>query len=285
MSYTIQQIEKMNFYENIHTEEELIPIARQMIKLKKYEKALEILEAAIEKVIQKHNGDEIHIECALYYFHYADSIITKLMDEEDLFDNHYETETTHNIQDNPNDSNDEYEEGRSNAELPCDEEIAFENLAVAEKILLNQNDKSSQDLLANVYLKMGELEMCKSDFKKAIPYFEKALKIRKQMEDKFSRAIAEIYFNMGSIYDFDSNKCLLCYYKTKIIIEYHLKNMLKEVGDDIKINEDELDLEEINKDNIIFYKNLIMNENISEEAAELIDIINHIYTKVIYLLI
>jgi hypothetical protein len=211
-----------------------------------------------------------------------------LMDQDELLDVMLEEESeTNNIQEGRStdfknsDDKDDYEENKAES-MNNDEEIAFYNLALAEKILITQQDKNSLNLLANLYHKFGELEMCKSDFKEAILFFQKALDIRKNIEDKFSRAIAELYFNMGSIYDFDSNKCLLCYYKTKVIIEYHLKQELKEAGNQIVINESDLDLDSVDRNKIIFYKDALENENFSEEANELVDIINQIYTKVKY---
>jgi tetratricopeptide (TPR) repeat protein len=296
MSYTIQQIEEINFNQSSHQPEELIPMAKQMQKIKKHEKALEILEAAIKKIINKYNGDETHLECARYYYHYADCLISKLMDNPELFDNPQEAETTqpehnslNNIQEVKNKNDDQYSDDEEvdgeedNAEpVVCDEEIAFDNLAVAEKILKDQKDYISLDLLANVYLKMGELEMCKSNTQQAIEFYEQSLNIRSKI-DKFSRTCAELYFYIGGAYDFDMKKSLLSYYKTKVIMEYHLKNELKEAGEVIKINESDLILEELDRDKIVLYNELLQkcqNDNLSEDAAELIDILCELYVKV-----
>lgn len=131
--------------------------------------------------------------------------------------------------------------------------------------------------------------MCKSDFKAAASWYEKALSIRKKYDDKFSRVIAEIYFNLASVCDFDANKCLLSYYKTKIILEYHLKEGLKKNGmeslaDTIIINESDLDVEQTpKKQSIKFFKEAVENktgENIPEAVSELADVVSQVYQKV-----
>ena len=302
MNYTIQEIEKINFNENELNPEELLPMAKQMIKIKKHEKAFEIIESAIVKIKNKNNSNS-HIECAPYYYHYADALISKLMDQEELFANPDENniQNEHNSHNNiENKSITESDnEDESKTELPIsDEEVAFENLAAAEAILkdyFEENEKIENndlnkyyDIYANVYLKFGELEMCKSDFKTAIEFFEKSLEIRKKYEDKFSRAIAELYFNMGSIYDFDSKKCLLCYYKTKIILEHHLiENLeginLEIVKKEMQIKESYLNDESIEPEKVIIHTSILekfKDENLSEEALELKDILIQIYTKV-----
>jgi tetratricopeptide (TPR) repeat protein len=360
MSYTIQQIEQLNFDEFKEKPEDLISLAKQLVNIKKFEKAISILEKAIHLAKDKY-GKEDALECANFYYQYANAIIRKLTEGEELFGTNGEAEgdagtkeqtnvneeddikienvdvniekvkntstkgvnhINNNSADNENHNNynniecvkveehdeaehsddEEAEDGEEEeqAEAISDEQYAFENLAFAEEIyktyLSEYDDKPSEELsddvkkvysdYADIYYKYGELEMCKSDFPNAIEFFKKALEIRNKHQSKFSREIAELYWMMASVYDFDSRKCLLCYYKTKVILEYHLKQELNAnnlpQAEKIKINEDDLNLETIDQDKIIFYKDVIENlgENVSEEIAEFVDLISQIYLKV-----
>ncbi len=203
-----------------------------------------------------------------------------------------------------NDDNIEDEE----SEL-CDEDIALDNLLMAENIYkefladyleddLSKKDKEvSEDILkeifglAEVYLKMGDLETCKSDFPEAVEKYLKALKIRKQFDNKFSRCIAEIYFNLHKVYDFDTVKCFTCIVKARLIMEYHIKNKLSELGknnlcEHIEINESLLDLEDmdyktIKLKNKLYYENIeFSNESLPNNINDLVEIVKELDQKV-----
>jgi hypothetical protein len=335
MSYTIQQIEELNFDEFKDKPEELISLAKQLLNIKNFEKAITMLEKAILIAKDKFEKEDA-LECAKFYFHYADAIIRKLSEGDELFGTNDEgveipmttdkpeddikvenvdnqgnlgatTNDGHNnynnidekAQEDVEEEDDEDGQGEEQTEV-SDEQYAFENLAFAEKIYKNYlseyNNTPPEELsdeIKNVYLsyadifhKYGELEMCKSDFKSAADWFQKALDIRKKYQSKFSRAIAELYWNMATVFDFDSRKCLLCYYKTKVILEYHLKNELATnnhpMADKITINESDLDLEAINPDKVVFFKEVLeaCTECINEDIAELVDLLGVIYVKV-----
>jgi hypothetical protein len=339
MSYTIQQIEQLDFNEFKDKPEELITLAKQLMGIKKYESAISMLEKAINLAGEKYGEDKL--ECAKFYYSYADALVRKLSEGEELFGTAGESDKAevaddkpqkdheddikvenvdqnipktnghndyNNIEEEPKDevSEDdaeehEEEEEHEQAEAITDEQYAFENIAFAEKIykghLSQYDDKPVSELsdevkkiyidYADIFHKYGELEMCKSDFKAAAQYFQKALDIRNKYQSKFSRAIAELYWNMASVYDFDSKKCLLCYYKTKVILEYHLKQELSSDGyptqaDKIIVNEGDLDLETIELDKIVYFKDVIesLGENINDEIAELVDLLGIIYIKV-----
>jgi hypothetical protein len=342
MTTTIQELEKINPEIYKENPQELVKISKQLLNLKKFEKGIEIAEKAITYTIAKHDNDESNIECAKFYYHYADALIRKCMESDDLLamnmdgnenkdstpnvneingviqedknedkededinpieDNNVESTNTNNLQksniedilekqvhnssninhntslnlnlntnsnlnanslqqnnqeeDGPEICDENENEEKSDANnnetdnLPqddSDEQVALENLIFAEKIYKTYLEKydnedpqklkeNSPDIirlyldLSNVYQKFGDLEMCKSDFKSAIEFFNKSLEVRQKYDHKFSRAIAEIYFNMATAYDFDPRKCLLSYYKTKIIMEYHLKEELGKIG-------------------------------------------------------
>jgi hypothetical protein len=107
-------------------------------------------------------------------------------------------------------------------------EIAFYNLAVSEKILKEFLTKYEgfplQELpekvidyfldLSDIYLKFGELEQIKSDFKLACDFFNQSLELKKKYDDKHSRAVAEVYYMIAHAADFDAKLALVCFYKT-----------------------------------------------------------------------
>lgn len=138
---------------------------------------------------------------------------------------------------------------------------------------------------------MGDLETCKSDFQLAIEKYQKALKIRKEYDDKFSRIIAEIYFNMAKVYDFDAKKCMVSFLKARVIMEYHIKNKLIEAGktdlaDKINIDESILDKEEIDYKTVklkneLYYENQeFIKETLPGKILDLADIIKQLDVKV-----
>jgi hypothetical protein len=379
---TLQELENINYDSYSDKPEELVTIAKQFLNLKKFEKGIEILEKAIRFAVANNDNDETKLECAKFYYHYADALIRKCMESDEILAMPNEENVNESINEekeeecedekldlkvnslngndknnldnviigksngnnssnpyhksnieviiqqqkkNPNidNSGDEEEDndpdqGKNENEVDesnmheikeeSDENVAFENLFFAENIYKNYLEPYNKEDpgklktenptiirnyfdLSNVYQKFGELEMCKSDFKSAIDYFTKALEIRTKHDNKFSRAIAELYFNMATAFDFDSKKCLLSFYKTKIIMEYHLKeelNNLKQnsIGDKIIIREDDLESEEIKMFNLFTNRNVIdkiaINENLmkNEEIEELYGIITELNMKI-----
>ncbi len=329
---SLQELEKINAEEYKENPSELIKIAKNFLNLKKFEKGIELLEQAIHFAIEKNNKDETNIECAKFYYHYADALIRKCMESDEILaipeaDVAQEPQEQSNIQTNNIQSvqkikevEEEEEEGENPAQEDDDEEkeevvqddsdeqVALENLLFAEKIYktyLNPYEtKKKEDLsdevikiffeLGAVYHKFGELEMCKSDFKSAVDFFIKSLEIRNKFDFKFSRAIAELYFNMASAFDFDSKKCLLCYYKTKIIMEYHLQQELikinfNKLADLIIISDSDMELETIkitdpclklNRE-IMNHPDLINDQMMkNEEIEELTSIIQELNIKI-----
>ena len=126
-------------------------------------------------------------------------------------------------------------------EPQCENEIALYNLDIANEMYIDYldeyDDVSVKKLskstikvyleLADNYLSYGELEQAQSDFKKASEYFKKAAKIREKYDTKMSRSLAEVYFKLASVLDFDVKSAMLYFYKTKVIMEYHLNELVK----------------------------------------------------------
>ena len=144
--------------------------------------------------------------------------------------------------------------------------------------------------LADNYLSYGELEQAQSDFKKASEYFKKAAKIREKYDTKMSRSLAEVYFKLASVLDFDVKSAMLYFYKTKVIMEYHLNELVKKekISSEIIIDEKALEIESIDRKD----KRLLLNQKIvqSEEFKEkfkdkedienIIEVLNELYMKI-----
>ncbi len=83
---SIQELENLNAENYKDNPEVLIDLSEELIFNKKFEKAIELREKAIKFSIEK-NGNERDIKSAPFYVHYADSLIIKLMETQDLFNN------------------------------------------------------------------------------------------------------------------------------------------------------------------------------------------------------
>ena len=138
---------------------------------------------------------------------------------------------------------------------------------------------------------MGDLETCKSDFPGAVEKYLRALKIRKQFDNKFSRCIAEIYFNLHKVFDYDANKCFGCLVKARLIMEYHIKNKLEELGkknlsDQIQLDETILDLDDIDykntkmKNKLYYENNEFLDGKIPNNILDLVEIVKELDLKV-----
>ena len=187
-------------------------------------------------------------------------------------------------------------------EADDDEEIVFLNLSVADKIYsrnlekynsfpANEISEEVKNLFfdrSNNLLCLGELEMHKSDFQAAVEYFLQALEIIKKYANKNSREEAEIYFLLAGANDYDIKKSLVYYYKTKLLMEYHLKIELnklsfhKQESWEEKIDEIKLDFEEIDEKKIVLDKKLIQAAfGDNQQVSDLRDILTELYEKVI----
>jgi len=89
---SIQELENLNADTYKETPEVLIDLSEELLFNKKYEKAIELREKAIKFSIEKNNGNEKDIKCAPFYVHYGDSLIIKIMETQDLFNNPGENE-------------------------------------------------------------------------------------------------------------------------------------------------------------------------------------------------
>jgi hypothetical protein len=81
---SIQELENLDAEKYKENPEELIDLSEELLFNKKYEKAIQLREKAIKYSIEK-NGNEKHIKCAPFYVHYADALVIKIMETQDLF--------------------------------------------------------------------------------------------------------------------------------------------------------------------------------------------------------
>lgn len=88
---SIQEIENINPDTLKDTPDILITYSEELLINKKYEKAIEFREKAIKFSIEKFGGEN-NIKCAPFYVSYADALIIKIMETQDLFNNNLEKE-------------------------------------------------------------------------------------------------------------------------------------------------------------------------------------------------
>ena len=84
---SIQELESINLKDYKNKPEELIQMGKDLLKARRFEKSIEVFEEALKQGIVKHNNDEFSIECAKYYYYYADALIYKLQESGDIFQN------------------------------------------------------------------------------------------------------------------------------------------------------------------------------------------------------
>ena len=129
--------------------------------------------------------------------------------------------------------------------------------------------------LSDIYLKFGELEQIKSSYEVAYYFFVKSLDLLKLYDDPQSRAVAEVYYMMANVADFDPKKAATCFYKTYLIMKKFLK---KEFNEDFEVN---IDFESVNKNDIrLDTELLIVKQDDKESVIELKEIMKELKQKV-----
>ena len=244
----------------------LIPLAQEYINNKQYDTSISILETAISYAIDIYKH-KTHINLAQYYSKYAEALIYKVMDSDDLFKQQSPMNNTN------------------------DEQVIVTYLTLAEDIyndyIINHNEECYYNQLADVYKLYGEYQKAFSDFVKASEYYQKAINIRiSKLHDRHSRILAEMYFHKASVLDFNAKECLLFYYKTLKILEYHLSLNVNGSVSGLNVNDDcDCELSEIDVCDEKIYVNRkviegISNDTLNDEGKELKEIISDIYFKI-----
>jgi hypothetical protein len=129
--------------------------------------------------------------------------------------------------------------------------------------------------LSDIYLKYGELEQYKSDYKSAYEFFLSSLDILKLYDQPFSRAVAEVYYFMANVADYDARLAMSCFYKTYLIMK---KLLMKELKTEININ---IDFDNVKKEDLQLDNDLlIVKSDDNEEIVDLKGIMTELKQKV-----
>lgn len=304
----------------------LFSLAQEQFNNNKFEEGLIILDKSINYAIEKYGGED-KIEMAKFYNKYANGLILKIMNSNEDYlnmekdkkikDEEYKDgelsknkKISENKEEEKNNSNKNKEEEKKeiqvqedNTEIVEEEEVAYENLYEANRILKNylkkydeKEVKTLDNTVIKYYLELSEnyylfasLEKLNLDFQKADNFYTLSSEILKKYGNKFSRKLAGLYFEQAQILDLNPKKCLLSLFKSKIIMEYYLQKEIDKIKINIKIdiNEKDLDLEYISYDSDKIFKNKEITENkelinatkTNSTVEEFIDIIKDINNK------
>jgi len=82
---SIQELENIRLDDYKDKPEELIRIGKDLLKAKRFEKSIEVFELALKQKIKMSNDDEFSVDCAKYYYYYANALINKLLETCDMF--------------------------------------------------------------------------------------------------------------------------------------------------------------------------------------------------------
>lgn len=290
------------YYEDFKKEPlQLIKFAKKLCNKKEFEDALEVLNNAIQIVLEKVDGDKMNLECTPFYLSYADILIRKVGESEELLANLPRNNDDESDAGDGHGENEDEDDEDEKTEEATDEEIAYDNIFSCQKIYqdflkkyesipsneMPEEAKQINFQLSEVYMMYANLEICKSEFQKAISYLEQALDTRIKYEDQMSRAISEVYYEMAICYDFDVNQAFTNYYKTKIIMEYHLQKNIDASSSTFKpkIFFDE-EIPKLSQKTIshldikMNLNNVVQSFGDTEEITELKMILEQIYLKV-----
>jgi hypothetical protein len=86
---SVQEIENINTDDLKDTPEILVSYSEELLINKKYEKAIEFREKALKFSFEKFGGEN-NIRCAFFYVNYADALIVKVLETQDLFNGNLE---------------------------------------------------------------------------------------------------------------------------------------------------------------------------------------------------
>ena len=284
---------------------DLFKKANSYFNEKKFEEGIYILEQAIKFAIELY-GDENDIRVAKFLVKYANGIIRKLNENEEILNiqendleknNNNDEEEDQKVEDdnnkedkkevdnNNNNNINQNKEKIKTEEQYSDEEYVYANLKQALEIYQNylsqydsiEPEKLEKNVLdyynelCDCYSSFADLEQEKSDFKHANEYYEKAIFYEKKYGKKFSRNLASLYFLQSQVLDFNPNKCFLCLLRAKYIMEFHLKNEIEKLNNKNNLNiffdEKILSKDDVKIDDEIIFKNKNVIE--SEEMKDL----------------
>jgi tetratricopeptide (TPR) repeat protein len=171
-------------------------LAKHLLKEGDFDNALETIGMALETTASRLPEDadaDVHEAMAPLYYLYGTTLLYSMEESSDV--------QTGGMTMNPDNQGEGEEEEE---EQPEDSQIAWENLEAARHILnhmVSTND--SQDLrldLAQVQLRLGDLQRGNGAYPGAIADYTSCLEIRQPILGMYSRKVAEVYHLLGTVY-------------------------------------------------------------------------------------
>jgi tetratricopeptide (TPR) repeat protein len=170
-------------------------LAKHLLKDGDFDNALETIGMALRttaSLLPEDADADVHEAMAPLYYLYGTTLLYSMEESSDI--------QTDAMTMNPDNQGEEEEE----EEQPEDSQIAWENLEAARHILKHMvaiND--SQDLqmdLAQVQLRLGDLQRANGGYPGAINDYQSCLEIRQPILGMYSRKVAEVYHLLGTVY-------------------------------------------------------------------------------------
>ena len=84
---SIQDLENIDFNQFKENPSELIQIGKKLMSFNRNDKAIEAFEFGLKTIIAQNNNNEFHIDCAKFNYYYADVLIAKLYESNEIFNN------------------------------------------------------------------------------------------------------------------------------------------------------------------------------------------------------
>ncbi|CDU16922.1 hypothetical protein, variant [Plasmodium yoelii 17X] len=144
---------------------------------KNYDVAAERFSMAVEKKVKELNvEDSLHPDLREYYLCFADALLTKEEEKNDLFEFLKKKKSVEVTED----------EDGSNKEEVTDEQLAFEMFEFSRKcyeMLLEQKKELSQKDLLNysyVFIRLGDISLLNHFFEEALKEYEKCVNLREE---------------------------------------------------------------------------------------------------------
>ena len=82
---SIQDLENINLDLFKSKPLDLIPVGKNLVSSNRHDKAIEVFEFGLKTIISQNNNNEFHIDCAKFNYHYADVLIAKLYESNEIF--------------------------------------------------------------------------------------------------------------------------------------------------------------------------------------------------------
>lgn len=145
---SIQELESINLKDYKNKPEELIQMGKYLLKAKRFEKSIEVFEEALKQSIVKRNNDEFSIECAIYYYYYADALIYKLQESGDIFQNPAPKVKNDGAASAPNENNN-FENTKQNVDK---EDIKITNISEKKEksMIEEEEEKKEENILKDI---------------------------------------------------------------------------------------------------------------------------------------